>query len=80
MRQPAPTSLPEEMRALASAARDAARELSRASTEQKDEALRAAADALAKRSSTDWRSTRVGSRGSPARSARWRPSRIRWAR
>ena len=52
MRQPAPTSLPEEMRALASAARDAARELSRASTEQKDEALRAAADALAKRSRT----------------------------
>ena len=52
MRQPAPTTLPEEMRALASAARDAARELSRASTEQKDEALRAAADALAKRSRT----------------------------
>ncbi len=52
MRQPAPTTLPEEMRTLAGAARDAARELSRASTEQKDEALRAAADALAKRSRT----------------------------
>ncbi len=52
MRQPAPTTLPEEMRTLAGAARDAARELSRASTQQKDEALRAAADALAKRSRT----------------------------
>ncbi|HEX7489235.1 MAG TPA: glutamate-5-semialdehyde dehydrogenase [Anaeromyxobacteraceae bacterium] len=50
MRQPAPTTLPEEMRALACAARDAARELSRAPTAQKDEALRAAADALGKRS------------------------------
>ena len=52
MRQPAPTTLPEEMRALAGAARDASRELSRAPTAQKDEALRAAADALAKRSRT----------------------------
>ena len=50
MRQPATTTLPEEMRALACAARDAARELARAPSEQKDEALRAAADALAKRS------------------------------
>ncbi|HEX7625158.1 MAG TPA: glutamate-5-semialdehyde dehydrogenase [Anaeromyxobacteraceae bacterium] len=50
MRRPATLTLPEEMRALAGAARDAARELSRAPTAQKDEALRAAADALGKRS------------------------------
>jgi glutamate-5-semialdehyde dehydrogenase len=50
MRRPATLTLPEEMRALACAARDAARELSRAPSEQKDEALRAAADALGKRS------------------------------
>lgn len=50
MRRPATMTLPEEMRALACAARDAARELSRAPSEQKDEALRAAADALGKRS------------------------------
>jgi glutamate-5-semialdehyde dehydrogenase len=49
MRQPAETHLHDEMRALATAARDAARALARAPTRQKDEALREAAAALGKR-------------------------------
>jgi glutamate-5-semialdehyde dehydrogenase len=46
MRQPSTQPLAEEMRALARAARDASRELARADTRRKDDALRAAADAI----------------------------------
>ncbi|MFL5298961.1 MAG: glutamate-5-semialdehyde dehydrogenase, partial [Anaeromyxobacteraceae bacterium] len=49
MRQPADTSLQQEMRSLAERARAAARVLGRAPTAQKDEALRAAAAAIGRR-------------------------------
>src|ERR671932_245563 len=52
MRQPLEASLQQEMRSLAERARDASRLLARAPTAQKDEALRAAADAIAKRART----------------------------
>ena len=48
MRQP--IGIEDHMRELATAARDASRELARAPTAQKDEALRAAADAIGRRS------------------------------
>src|SRR5919206_5269609 len=50
MRQPLEASLQQEMRSLAERARGASRLLARAPTAQKDEALRAAAAALGKRS------------------------------
>jgi glutamate-5-semialdehyde dehydrogenase len=49
MRQPASEGLAAEMRRLAEASRDASRALSRAPTRAKDEALRAAADAIGRR-------------------------------
>jgi glutamate-5-semialdehyde dehydrogenase len=49
MRQPADTTLQQEMRSLAERARAAARVLGRAPTAQKDEALRAAAAAIGRR-------------------------------
>jgi glutamate-5-semialdehyde dehydrogenase len=49
MREVSSQGLAAEMRALASAARDASRALSRADTRRKDDALRAAAEALAAR-------------------------------
>jgi len=49
MRKEVSHGLAAEMRKLAEAARDASRVLARAATRQKDEALRAAADALVKR-------------------------------
>jgi glutamate-5-semialdehyde dehydrogenase len=49
MRQPAETTLQREMRALAERAREASRVLHRAPTAQKDDALRAAAEAIRKR-------------------------------
>jgi glutamate-5-semialdehyde dehydrogenase len=48
-RRGAATTMAEEMRTLATAARDASRALARASTARKNEALRAAADALVRR-------------------------------
>ncbi len=49
MRQPATDGLAAEMRRLAEASRDASRALSRADTRAKDDALRAAADAIGRR-------------------------------